>query len=1699
MEALLPPAQAASSNLTELPDFDILESVMERRDYCLVRACHRVSGEKRLIQIFKHLRRESTTFARMKVSSQRVSAAAGSGILKILEIRENTERICLIREDFGGQPLDVFLQNQALEPREKIALAREMVATLEKIHRGDMFHLSLAPDNILVNADDHRVKVWNCLGVTRIDADNASAPNAWEEDAERFLPYLAPEQSGRLNRTVDHRTDLYAAGVLLYLILTRRLPFHAQGREDWIYCHLARTPVPPETWDKSIPPVLSQLVLRLLAKDPDDRYQSAFGLLLDLNDCLEQLEESGKVQVLSQPKNDRRGEFHLPQRLYGRDAELAMLRSAWDGVGQGLPGMVLVSGGPGMGKTALIREWSSTLPSGTLLARGKFELATRSSPFSAWRGAMADLLGQLMARTGGGIREWKIAAGDLLYPSTRLIAELLPELVPLLDPVRTGDAAPGHGLPRLLADLERFLATLPGGREGLAILFDDLQWADEASLKLFRNLAVSTAFPKLLLLGSCRPSEEKDGAAIDALWKEIGRSGCARFQRLHLPPLSKQTLQEFIADTLGTEPARAASLADLVHMKCHGNPFHMREILTHLHRERILRYAPVSGWRWDLGRLAKVEDAFTLNNLVAERWIRMSSWEREILQLSACAGTGPLLDDLILATGRKREEMLEALQGPLRLGFIQATAGDYRFAHDRLWEAVYFQLPETQRSRLHARIAQGLLGCGSPDVDKIAGHLSAAGPAAFAAGDRPRISRVYFEAAARSRTSAAAAAALDLFQAGMDAAGEGAWLSDRALAIDLTLGIMESAYQLGRKDKGDSSFADILGHCSDPLDLARAYATRMTSLGEANDLESAVASLREGLSLFGMRLPRDPGEIEDSIRSNLERAARLKQGRSLRDFAEAPQVTDPGILAATDLLSRSAMILFYYDQNLLTLVQLKMVNLILTHGNTMQSPSAYLAYGWILAAQGGDYPSGYAFGTLAVESAADARGFSRGCMIEEIHASMIMHWVRPLRECADMLQAAFLKGRESGDLHYALLGQLNRLGILLMAGEPLDDIHEEFRSHAGLFARIGDTYPGFLFRLRWRQLTALRSAERPVPDDAALGGTSGTGGSDGALASQADNQLALFNHHHMAEVVAFLNGDIEAARKHSLEAERYRGRANALPAVAEHEFYSALIVASLLRQGGDAPPLREELEHYRRRLAAWADSCPQNYLARRILVDAEWNAVQGSAVESESLYLAAARQAEAQSQIQISALAHEAAARFFLARGHSMAAEACLSQAMRRYSEWGARGKAASMLARHPGIAWEARHHPVPARSALARGSGKPDSHDQFLKACRILAEEISPEPLLKRLMGIILEVSGAQKGSLLIREEDVLVLVAESDENGKTSFVRRREADSPEALAWSAARFADHGGKPLVLEEANREGLFREDPCVQSAHVRSLMCIPVSAEGGSRGVLYLENNALAGAFTSDRLGLLELISAQAAVSLRNFGLYEQTRNLAAHLQVARESERQNIAREVHDELGHALTALHLDLSWLALKTPVAAGESLEKIRSMSGLVETTVQSVQRIISELRPAVLDQLGLCETLEWQVAELGKRSGLVCHLDLPDRNPSLPGEAATAVFRIVQEGLCNVLRHAQAKRVWVKLSVSGGEKSGEVRLIVRDDGKGITAAQVRHPMSFGIAGMRERVRPWGGTLEVTSGSGGGTVLAATLPFGSGGKNA
>ncbi|BAY64201.1 multi-sensor signal transduction multi-kinase [Calothrix brevissima NIES-22] len=1507
------------------------------------------------------------------------------GVVRHFSLEAYDHSYALVMEDFGGISLREYTKIQPLELSEFLAIAVEITEILQQIHQRRIIHKDIKPDNILINPQTKEVKLidFSIASVVPRETQKIKNPNL----LEGTLTYISPEQTGRMNRGIDYRSDFYSLGITFFELLTGQPPFVTADPMELIHCHLAKQPAPleqfkirwqkvnsaiapPQDWPncapdsqykiEAIPQPVAEIIWKLLAKNAEDRYQTALGLKHDLQICLTQWQQTGNIAPFAIGKLDVSDRFSIPEKLYGRHAEVQTLLDAFDRVvhsNHPHSELILIAGMSGIGKTAVVHEIHKPIVRQRgYFIQGKFEQFHRNIPFSAFVQALRDLMRQLLAESDMRLEQWKRKILEALGDRGQVIIEVIPELELIIGqqpPVAelSGTAAQN----RFHLILQKFIQVFTHPQHPLVIFLDDLQWADSASLRLMQLLISAADTGYLLLIGAYRDNEVSSIHALMLMLDKISKT-TAIVQTISLNPLKLSDINQLIADTLSCPPEKAAPLAELVYQKTNGNPFFTQQFLQVLYAEECISFNKNTGyWQGNLPQIRALALTDNVVEFMVQQIQKLPIPTQRVLQLAASMGNVFDIATLAIVYEKSQLETVSDLWKAIQAGLILAVnevckffvdpdcenticqlpliphpLPQYRFLHDRVQQAAYALIPETERPATHLKIGQLLLDRthiteAREKLFPIVNQLNIGKNLICEPNQKQQLAQLNLQAGYQAKSATAHSTALEYFTTGINLLPGNGWQTQYQLTLELYTAAHEAAYLSGNLEQMANLAAVIGENAHSHLDTVKITEIQIQAAQAQHQPIKALEMALKFLQPLGIAFPEQPGE-SDIVQGFAQTSSILAQRQPL-DLVNLAPMTNPEKLAAMRILAAVSSSAYVAVPALFPLIILAQVNLSVEYGNTPTSSYGYGCYGQLLCGLQGDIHSGYQFGQLALKL---LEKFPAAEQIAKTYGEVslgTLHWQEPVRNSLSLLTEGYQSGLDTGDLLWAGICAIAYVMHSWLAGENLTDLHREtgtlitqlsLSKQAALVNQIAIFQQGILNLLEqtaapWQLLGEAFHQEQMLP-----------------ILQLGKDKTALCYFHSNQLFLSYLFGEFDLAISAAIATANYLDAAIGLFIVPSFYTYDSLAHLAIYPQvkPDKQQQILQRVTSNQQQLRNWAEHAPANHLHRFYLVEAERYRLLNNKAAALEFYDLAITTAKVNQYPHEEGLANELAAKFALDWGKNSLVQDYMINAYYCYIRWGSKAKIKQLEQSYapylkpilqsenlnfsseltiPVVDNMITEHDSPSQNSQSSSNSLCAALDlaTVLQSFQMISSEIHLDKLLATLLQVVLEHAGADKCALLLQKEDRLVIEATITIGEKPVVLQSLPLERSQELPILLINSVKRTLQPLVLIDATDNFGLTADPYILHQQPKSILCTPIMHQGKLLGILYLENNLITGAFTSDRVEILNLLCTQAAISLENARLYQRSQIYSRQLELyleelqASDTRFQNLANNI--------------------------------------------------------------------------------------------------------------------------------------------------------------------------------------------------------
>lgn len=1412
------------------------------------------------------------------------------GIIKVYSIVDYKNSKAIIMEDFGARSLDKLYSGESFDLESKLDIALKITRAIDSMHRHKIIHKDIKPQNILLNRQSGEVKLIDFGLSSRLSREVQEIINPGH--LEGTLSYISPEQTGRMNRTIDYRTDFYSLGVTLYELFTGSRPFVSKDPAELVHSHIAITPKSPHKQSGDLPETLSRIIMKLLRKSAEERYQSAAGLLSDLERCKAEYVKRGEIGEFRLGESDRSGIFQIPEKLYGREKEIGELLETFKKCSQGENETLFISGFSGIGKSTLINEiHKPIIEKRGYFSRGKHEKLKMSIPYKAIIEAFREIVKEILTESDESVERWKGRILEALGENARVVIDIIPEvelIVGKQPSVQALGAAEEQNRFNLL--FLNFVKVFTGEGLPLVLFIDDLQWADSATLNLLKRILTDNSLKNFLLFGAYRDNEVDITHPFSELLNELKSEG-VNYREMRLAPLKVEDIGALLVDTLHSEGADVGELATLIHGKTGGNPFFIKEFLQSLYEKGLLDFD--EGWKWDLRRIEEAGITENVIELMGEKLKKLPGATWDLLKIACCWGLTSGVTAITEVAELSEDKVLDSLYEAITEGVIVKSGERLSFVHDKVREAAYLLIDDDERSRLHYKIGSNILsssekGEGEDDIFALANQLNLA-KKHLDEQERGQLVGINLRAGERARASSAYSAAASFFLNAVDLLPEMCWELDYKTTFNLYSSLAEVNYLSGRYDEAEELFTLLSGRAKGSRDKVKIYSLSIAKDCALSRFGEALEKGGRALKLLGVDF--DYSAPENLFVDHMTKVAELLDGRKIESLIELEEMTDEGKIAAMDILNACAIPSYYTVPAFFPIIVMKMIILSLQYGNCPLSAYAYSLWGYTLSGALNDHDTGFEYSNFSVKLA-DKYNIKSILGKTVYMYSVSAHWKRPLYESLEYGLRANRDLMESGDFNLLGLSYIVNSYIPFFAGKHLLEIKDIYSKTNIALKRL-------------KQKNARIMAFNYTEAVANLLGESGRSTKFKSDEWDDDRIIELYNEEKDMGVIGHYTINkiiccyIFASYKEGQEILRYEAEALAglfgNPCIPIFHFFHALTLTALYPSATEEEqkPLLEKINSIAESFKSWAEHGSQNYMHKYKLIQAELASITGCPMEeAAALYDEAIAGARENHFTYEEAIANECAARYYLAKGRENFARSYMIEARYGYIKWGSRPKVELLEAGYPELfaslalsAADTADLSLSSISAvsLTGSSGRGGfttvmlDMNTIMKATRAIAGEIEMKSLLSRFMRIVIENAGAERGSLVLKNtEGALLIEAEAEVGSEDlSILNSTPLDEGGSLSPAIVRYVDKTRETVVLDRAFEEGTFTRDDYVASNRIVSVLCLPVIKQDRVVAILYLENNLSPGSFTPSRVETLRVLSSQAAISIENARMIE--------------------------------------------------------------------------------------------------------------------------------------------------------------------------------------------------------------------------------
>ncbi len=1487
-----------------LPNYQILTQTYESANSLVYRAVRNEDNQPVILKVLKQDYPTPEELTRYRQEYEITKSLNLEGVVKTYGLEKYQNTLVIILEDFAGESLKAYQEGQGdISVSYFLSLASKIADALGQIHATNVIHKDINPSNLVWNPATNQLKIIDFGIASRLPRETPTLKNP--NQLEGTLAYISPEQTGRMNRGLDYRTDLYSLGVTFYELLTRSLPFEADSPIEIVHCHIAKTPVPVYEINSEVPPIISDIVIKLMSKNVEDRYQSAFGVKADLEECKLQFAKTAHIEFFQIAQNDFSGKFKIPQKLYGRENEINTLLQAFERVtaegeksATGRGEMMLVAGYSGVGKTALVREVHKPMTEKHgYFAAGKFDQYQRNIPYSALSQAFNEFCNYLLTESAEELNRWREKILNAVGNNGQLLIDVIGQLKLVIGPQpAVAQVGPTEAQNRFNLVFQNFFHAICQKEHPLVLFIDDLQWADLASLNLLKTLMTDMDNRYFLIIGAYRDNEVDATHSLMMTVEEVQKAG-ATVHSISLLNLSHGDVNTLIADSLKCEPASMGPLTDLVYDKTQGNAFFTHEFLKSLYEHALLVFElKTQRWQWEASEITALDMTDNVVELMAGKIGKLPTHTQAALKLAACIGNQFELKTLSLIYQQAQTETLAHLWKAIEEGLLEPqddhykqlqNKGDansyFKFQHDRIQQAAYALIDDEQKKAVHLQIGRLLLEKTTSDeleerIFEIVRHFNQGSELLTETQEKRKLSALFSRAGYRAKTSAAYQTALEFYKSAIKLSSMD-WNADYVFLLQLYENTAQSAFFAGAIAELNQFAETVFQNAKQEADKVEIYRLLFQKLNLEGQYPKAIELGLDILNKLGYALPKVK-TLEEAISMMCEFNEEMREQAAT--FADLPQMEDRIALKAAEIIA-TLITSTFISSRIETCILLVVYSLRLYAklGNAPTAPfsSSLYAIFNLLFLNNISLAKVYTEMTLKlVEEPFYARNKARG-----LHAIAISiyPWIKPMSASVKRLLEGVQAGKEFGDKEFVSYNAYGYVLHSLWAGIPLLTVQERAVSMLAFTQS----------QQMQTQSTWIASFEAVVHNLQNLSSTPYVLLSDhfdeqrqlSSLTEANDNTGLHFVFTHKLWL-AYLFGYTKECQTLIVEREKYEMAGLGAYVLAGGHFYKALALLASERNS-ERNEVSEKVSQIRDQMKFWASSAPMNFQHKVDLIEAEQARVAGRQWEAVEGYEKAIKGAKAHGFLQEQALANELFAQFWLAQGHEQIAQIYLKESFYRYQLWGATAKVTDLEQKYPQWFGQQISQTVPTTATVnptgtvIASTQKTVSTlldlDSVIKASQTLSGEIFLSKLLEKMMQIVIENAGADRGCLLLPQQDNWFIEAQSEiSSAEVTVLQSIAVEKSEQVSTNIIHYVARTQESVVLSDATQDGRFSQEPYIIKQRPKSVLGLPLVNQGQLTGILYLENRLTEGAFTQQRLQVLNMLSSQLAISIENSLLY---------------------------------------------------------------------------------------------------------------------------------------------------------------------------------------------------------------------------------
>lgn len=1492
------------------------------------------------------------------------------GIRKATRIGTWNNRPALFLEFIPGSNLKDYLSSRDLSIREALDIAITIMRVIHELHSARIIHKNLNHKNILIDESGEHIYLLDFAAASS-HAQKIETPLP-VRNAEGSFAFISPEQTGRINFAIDSRSDYYSFGVILYLIFSGRLPCPSNDPAEQVHFHLAQKPIPPHVINPQLPEIISGIILKLLAKNPHDRYQSSIGILHDLEYCRELLSEHGGVKSFPIAGKDFSAEFRVNDGIYGREKELRILLDEFEHTLTGHAGMVLLEGYSGIGKTSLVKEIvKPVFVNGGCFISGKFDQYQRDIPYSGITQALEKWVSFVLAEDEQGLRAWQTTLKECLGENGAVITGIAPGIERIIGPqAAMPELGSDHARIRFNDAVRNFFRAIAREGSPMVLFLDDMQWADYASVELLKVLFDKDAGIAYFMVITAYRGQELGADHPFAVATRKIEDERGKLPHITLEPLGMESVSRMLADILHLQESEVDEITSLVLKKTRGNPFYIRYFLEALRSENLLYYVTEkSRWSWDIGKIRHQSVTENVADLLTKSFARYSEETMRVLANASVIGEEFSFKLLSESLTIPFEKVLEHLQELLRDELIlpaddwqkgyfsiaitlgQAQDFRFRFSHDRVRDHIYSGIPEEEKKAIHLKVGRILWhqvdqNDSNDVVFETIVHLNKAVELVTDPSERIGIARLNYHAGLRAKNGGAYQEAIEFFQTAIALLPADAWKQHYQLALDIYSETSATAYS--------GMDLDLLFHaCDIVFENARHPYEKLTAVkslilyydGVVDDKKKVLSTLRAFLKQLNIKIPENPGNL--TVLRKLLYVRIVLSRKTDEQILQMPSVSSPRIRAAIQLLSLGLPAAYRGYQTLYVIMAMEALMLDLKYGHQEESAFLYALFSVISLAAFNDIKTAKRFHKISLEILSR---FGNNKELPAVYSAIYVgagYLSESVEEILERYNRAFLAARENGNHLWAATILSLRSSRSFWAGINLNKLQREIEGEDQVFRNL-DQKNFYTWEKMVQQAVACMQGNADDPSE-----LNGAWYND-TLDVEGGHTSMYASYYAMKYYLASIFDQQEAAQKYARQMHKYLQDSNAEYTTMMFRLHESVFDAVNIAEGAARKKPRNSVSYFRK----LTEACPDNFEGSVELIQGAFAWAEKRHNEAEKLFITAAQKTGRRGCEPLKALSYELAGRQAIQAGLPEKASHYLRLCVAAYTTWGAHGKVRRLYDKHAAILnkqWLPSEQSQTILGTLNTANlGENIDFLSILKASRAMLGEIALDKLLEQLMRIVLENGGATRGLIFLENNGKWSIEGEAEgETGvfNIQVLQGISMDSRKHFPESVINYVINTKEAIALENASGEGTFTNDPYVVANHLLSVLCLPLVNQGKLSAILYLENNLAAGAFSDQKNEVLKILSSEIAISIENARLYYNLNNVNKAYERFVPKEFLSFLNKAHitdlhlgDQVEKEMAVLFADIrNFTTISEQISAEDSFNLINAYLGRMEPAI------------------------------------------------------------------------------------------------------------------------------------------------------------